>query len=656
MANRKKVSFQSSDPPGERLHTTRWRVGDLIRDRYEVYDIKTGGIGVVYIVYDHDHGIPYALKTLQDRYLSNPLAVNRLTQEAEVWLRLGRHPNIVNVVCVDQIDDQPYIVLECIVGPSLREALSRGPLARRTVLIYAIQFCRGMVHAQEKIPEFAHLDIKPENCMVTQDGVLKVTDFSLSRALLEMHPRPGGRPRGGVSAPGQSKTMAGTSPYMSPEQWVDFERAGRHSDMYSFGVMLYEMLTGKRPFHVKTARQWRHVHLKETPAAPRTIIPSIPRTLNDLTMRCLRKTPEERPDDFLGIMNSLETILREEFHEETPTSSPEELEGWEYSNMGVSLCHLGRVREAISCYDRALFRNPKDPYAWLNKGVAVGTLGDGFEELECYGTALALSPDFSEAWYNKGLALYKLGRFEEAVSCYDRSLATNPHQTEVWVNKGSALGGLGQPEEEVLCYEKAIAIEPNHARAWIGKAVVSMNLGQYEEANTYCDRALAIASGMAEAWVNKASALGALGRFNEAIGCCEKALVIDPHLCEAWVCKGLASGGLERLEDEVFCYEKALAINANHPEAWYRKGVSLSNMKRFEAAIACYDRALSINPKDSEIWVKKGMALSGLGCFDRAVSCYEEALKNDSGDANSRYNKRLVLYRLGDSGLSSGDE
>ena len=129
--------------------SSKWGVGDLIRDRYEVYDIKTGGIGVVYIVYDHDHGIPYALKTLQDRYLSNPLAVNRLTQEAEVWLRLGRHPNIVNAFCVDQIDDQPYIVLECIVGPSLKEALSRGPLARRTALIYAIQFCRGMVHAQE---------------------------------------------------------------------------------------------------------------------------------------------------------------------------------------------------------------------------------------------------------------------------------------------------------------------------------------------------------------------------------------------------------------------------------------------------------------------------------------------------------------------------
>lgn len=166
-----------------RSPSTTWGVGDLIRDRYEVYDIKAGGFGIVYIVYDHDDGVPYAIKTLQDRHLVNPFAAERFIREAEVWVRLGRHQNVVRAFFVDRIDNQPYIFLECIVGSNLRKALSGGPLPRRTVMRYAIQFCRGMVHAQNMISGFAHLDIKPENCLLTEDNILKLTDFSLSKAL-----------------------------------------------------------------------------------------------------------------------------------------------------------------------------------------------------------------------------------------------------------------------------------------------------------------------------------------------------------------------------------------------------------------------------------------------------------------------------------------
>ena len=92
--------------------------------------------------------------------------------------------------------------------------------------------------------------------------------------------------------------------------------------------MLYEMVAGKRPFFAETAAQWRDVHLKAKPLEPRTVVPSISPDLNDLTMRCLDKEPTERPENFLSIMNNLEAMLREEFHEEIPSSTPEELESW----------------------------------------------------------------------------------------------------------------------------------------------------------------------------------------------------------------------------------------------------------------------------------------------------------------------------------------
>jgi tetratricopeptide (TPR) repeat protein len=601
MESAKKKGIQVQNRIQRRPLSNTWNVGDVIQDRYEVYDIKEGGIGIVYIVYDHEDGALYAIKTLQGRHLVNPIVAESFVREAEVWVRLERHQNIVRAFFVDRIDNQPYIFLECVVGSNLRKALSRGAVAIRTVLRYTIQFCRAMVHAQKKIPGFAHLDIKPENCLLTQDDILKVTDFSLSKALFETDPSFGGAPPTKISVPQKKKNVMGTFPYMSPEHFLDFGKADTQSDIYSFGVMLYEMLTGKRPFFAESAAQWRDVHLKAQPVEPRATVTLISEGLNDLTMRCLAKNPAERPENFLVIMGTLETVLREGFHEEIPSSTPEELANWEYSNKGVSLCNVGRVEEAIACFDRALSTNPQNHHAWLNKGVAIGTLGHAEEELECYDKALAIAPQYAEAWYNKGLAFNHLGRFEEALYCYDRALTINSHQAEVWVNKGSALGNLGRLEEELSCYEKALTIKPDHAKAWIDKAFVLINFGLFEEANVCCDKALAINPGLAEAWANKASALGVLKRFDETIQCSEKALAINPHLCEAWVSKGLALWNVRRFEEALSCYEKALAIDPRHAGAWFNKGLVLRNLGLKPEAHRCFQKAIALDSGLSQV-------------------------------------------------------
>jgi tetratricopeptide (TPR) repeat protein len=604
-------------------------------------------MGVVYIVYDHDHRVPYAIKTPHDRHLLNPVARERFIREAEVWVKLGRHQNIVRAICVDQTDNQPYIVLEYVIGSNLRQSLAKGRLLERTALSYAIQFCRGMAHAQEKIPNFVHLDIKPENCMLTENDILKVTDFSLSKALVESDPVVEDGPPPRLAVPEGREKRAGTFPYMSPEQFLDFGRVGMKSDIYSFGVLLYEMLTGKRPFSAKTDRQWKEIHLREKPLNLQTMVPSVSRELEDLTLRCLAKDPRDRPENFLVLRDRFEAMFQEEFREDIPLPTPAELEGWEYSNIGVSLCNLGHVDEAIPYFDKAFSINPQNPRVWLNKGVAFGKLRCTAEELECYAEALAIAPDYAEVWYNKGLALYTLGRFEEALGCYDRCLAINPHQAEVWVNKGLALGNLGFYEKELSCYDKALAVKPNHARAWVNKASALIHWGSFGEADVCCDKALAIRPGMAEAWANKASALGALKRFDEAIRCCEKALAINPHLCEAWVCKGLALGSLERPEEERSCYEEALHHNPDHFEAWYRKGLNLSKVGRFEEAVGCYDSALAINPQDADAWVKKGLALMGMACVEAALICYDKALTIHARHAEAWLNKGLTLRKLG---------
>jgi serine/threonine protein kinase len=165
----------------------RYKTGNVIRTEspfgdLKVYGVKSGGYGIVYIVLDEDTLTPYCLKTSRDRFLKKPDRTNGFMQEAETWLRLGKHPNIVYAHSVFKIGGRPHILLEYVAGSDLWSSVKQGPLPLKTALRYAIQFCRGMVYAQSKLPGFVHGDIKPNNCLVTMDGIIKITDFGQVRS------------------------------------------------------------------------------------------------------------------------------------------------------------------------------------------------------------------------------------------------------------------------------------------------------------------------------------------------------------------------------------------------------------------------------------------------------------------------------------------
>ena len=229
------------DADGSIHHDGRWQVGMMIDGRYEIRDIKMGGMGVVYLCYDPKNIMPVAIKTFQDKYLKDKDSVDRFIYEANAWVDLEKHKNIVRAYYVENIEYRPYIFLEYVAGDKYYGADLRGWILRKgldlkTTLNFAIQFCDGMIHAEKKFKEmgkpFVHRDIKPANIMVTKDRVLKVTDFGLVKSILTSQDEIDlGR-------------GWGTFEYMSPEQWLDSENIDTRSDIYSFGCVLYEMVCG----------------------------------------------------------------------------------------------------------------------------------------------------------------------------------------------------------------------------------------------------------------------------------------------------------------------------------------------------------------------------------------------------------------------------
>ncbi len=387
-------------------------VGDWIGDRFEIFDVHEGGMSLVYVVHDHlgnSGRTVVALKTLKDELLGHKIRRSRFATECRLWVQLGQHPNIVQAHAVEIIEGKPYVVLELVQGGDLVRWIGSPRLDLVQALRFGVQFCQGMEHATRQGLS-CHRDIKPGNLLITEDGVLKITDFGLARICEEMvafrpelpdgtipladapkspqriiftdprdqevRPigfadseatrtvRPSARENAGVPATAASagatpKTSSppvpapkvgligvalatpttiekdtseyvslgetadprltrsgarlGTGAYMSPEQFRDPGSVDCRADIYAFGVVLFEMITGKLPFQGKSLDMLNRQHsLYEPPS----ILPSIPRShariarnVDQLVQRCLKKDPADRFGTMSDLRKAMHAIL-----------------------------------------------------------------------------------------------------------------------------------------------------------------------------------------------------------------------------------------------------------------------------------------------------------------------------------------------------------
>ncbi|HEV8225200.1 MAG TPA: protein kinase, partial [Rubrobacteraceae bacterium] len=252
----------------------------LIDGRYVPGDLLGGGgMAEVYLARDEVLGRDVALKILRERYAHDEPFVERFKREARSAAALN-HPNIVQVYDQGHTEDgDHYIAMECVPGGTLAQRIKRGGpidpreaagLASRVADALAVAHGRGIIHR----------DIKPQNVLLTASGEPKVADFGIARA---------------ASAKTMTETslILGTASYMSPEQ-VRGERVGPESDLYSLGVVLYEMLTGEPPYSADNPLATAMKHLDEPPRHPREANPTVPEGLDALTTKLLAKDPADR--------------------------------------------------------------------------------------------------------------------------------------------------------------------------------------------------------------------------------------------------------------------------------------------------------------------------------------------------------------------------
>ena len=266
--------------------------GEFLQERYEILDrIGSGGMSDVYKAKCHKLNRLVAIKVLKEEFSEDAGFVSRFKMEAQAAAGLS-HPNIVNVYDVVDDGDMHYIVMELIEGITLKNYIAKkGMLDIREAIGIAIQIAQGMAAAHDS--SIIHRDIKPQNIIISKDGKAKVADFGIARA---------------VSRQTENSYAIGSVHYIAPEQ-ASGGLSDERSDIYSFGITLYEMVTGKVPFDGDNAVSVAMAHMEKEILPPSQINNQVSAGLEAIILKCTRKKPEERYASSSEVINDLRRVL-----------------------------------------------------------------------------------------------------------------------------------------------------------------------------------------------------------------------------------------------------------------------------------------------------------------------------------------------------------
>jgi len=339
--------------------------------RYRAIEkIGSGGMAEVFKAVDEVLGRTVAVKVLHPRYASEPNFVARFRQEAQAAANLS-HPSIVNIYDWGRDDETYYIVMEYVNGTDLKTLIEdHGALDPMKAAEYGMQACAALAVAHGY--DIIHRDIKPHNIVIAPDGTVKVMDFGIARA--------------GNTTMTQTGSVLGTAQYISPEQ-AQGRTLGPASDLYSLGVTLYELVTGRVPFDADTPVAVALKQVNEAPIPPRQVRPSVPVALDAVIMRAMSKNPSERYQSAAEMREDLKRVVNGEAMSAPPQAYNDQ------TSVMPAIERAERQRIAQAPQVRPIPQRRVQPWVWIVVALVVIALGLGVAfALGAFGTGSVAIP------------------------------------------------------------------------------------------------------------------------------------------------------------------------------------------------------------------------------------------------------------------------
>ena len=462
-----------------------------ILDGYEAFEKKSGGMGTVYlcrrVVSKSDRQV--AIKIPHERLLHDDTNLKRWLYEAHAWLKLGIHPNIIRPIRIHLVERIPQLVLEYAPGGSLRERLRTGSLDLVEALTYAIHTCNGMIHAHSVLPDFLHRDLKPENLLFGSDNLLKITDFGLiSAANKEMTGRClQTKSDSGTTDAGSFATkfgaMVGTPAYCSPEQIRADAPLDSRSDIYAFGCVLFEMLTGELLFSDQDQLFYSYpqCHLTITPRSVRNLRPDVPEAVALILGKCLEKDAARRPENFTVVRQWLNSALQDMGEKSVVTPLSTDLSEEDSGSFADAFYKLGDYETAEKM---ALELALDNTFRYLTLGRIYRATGQYERAVKLLEKRLR-EPDLdnverSALLETLGLSYKGSGDLETSEKTIRSAVAISPKSVSLLVNLGNVLKEKGDLGGALNAYSDANNISSDR-QVICGYAYLLAKTGRYNQ-------------------------------------------------------------------------------------------------------------------------------------------------------------------------------
>jgi TolB-like protein/tetratricopeptide (TPR) repeat protein len=624
---------------------------------YEILaPLGAGGMGEVYRARDSKLKRDVAIKVLPESLAAHPDALERFEREALAVAALS-HPNILSIFDFGKQDGVSYAVMELLEGESLRGKLGAGPMSSSQAVDYAVQVAKGLAAAHEK--GIVHRDLKPENLFVSKDGHVKILDFGLAKQIEVI------APGDETSAPTDSShtrpgTVMGTTGYMSPEQ-VRGLPVDHRSDIFSFGAILYEMLTGRRAFKRDTAGDTMAAILRDDPQDMPDSGRSVPASIDRVVRHCLEKEPGNRFQTAKDIVFALTEASGPMGSGEraVPPASPGRRTTLSVAALGVAVLVLVAAGLGVFKLRGSGGASPAPPAAVPEQSIAVlpfvnlsadkdkEYFSDGIsEELS---NLLAKIPQLqvtartsSFSFKGKNVAVPEIARqlhvthvLEGSVRMSGKQMRITAQLVDASTDKQLWSETYDRKIDDVFAIQDEIAAD-------VVKQLKVKILGAAPKTRQTDTEAYTLYL-QATQLTRKRSAEG----FAQGEALLRRALEIDPQYVPAWsllastVVNEVTIGARSR--DQAFPEARAAATKALEIDPRYaRAHASLGSLAIFEddipAAARHFERALELDPTDLVVLGNSSAVLKGLGRLNEAIALDEAVVRRDPVNTSFIFN------------------
>jgi serine/threonine protein kinase len=649
--------------------------GDTIVGEFLIQDIFGGegksGMGVVYLVTSRKYNRPFVLKTFQkDNYNS----IERFRSEAEVWVASGIHPNIVQALFVDEINEKLFIGAEFIAPDdygrnTITHYLEQGGTSNQNIIKWTAQFCYGMNQAVSKGLK-VHRDIKPDNLMVDSNGNLKITDFGLSKfsnefkvlnASIDQKDKDNGgflnKFKGlfgnqkiedkniGLTNEG---SFLGTILYASPEQIMNSSSVDFRSDIYSFGIVLYQLISlGSFPYSLvgkTTIETLALMHLQEP-------IVKINHPLASIAYKCLSRNINQRYQTFQELLKDLKPIA-DSLKIKLPNNKTEidaslrelYIQSFTYRSLG----DLNKAKELITKY---ISQDKYDSSAWSLKGRIEYEQGDTKEAIKSTLNSYEIDANNSQTCNNLGIFYKQQNDLPNAERFLYEAIEIDPYNSGALTNSAILYEEKGNFPLAADLIVRAIKLAPDKKTLHFNAGNIAANVSRqkhFDKAINILELLIKVDKGNINNWFNLGLNYQLTQKPNEAIKCFKFAEEQMPDDEQILISLVKLNGEIGNYDEAIKYCEKLLDKHLSTLNAICWRAQYIQAKGSGQEAIEFMKSVISNNPKNDHLWLTLAELYSNEGQNDKAISMVRKAglILIEIGEENNKEKMDYLKAKL----------